>query len=238
MSLQNRIIPYFLDDSIRDVVIVFPGGGYSYTSPREAKVVCEAFHKQGFHGAVFEYRNELLTYPSLLQEGLGLLETFVNDQRIQRVFLLGFSAGGHYALLLSIHTKIKHQGLILAYPVVSSKEAIRHDHSFHMLLGDQMDEYIEECSLEDANFEHHPPVFLWHTMDDSVVNVENSFVLVDSLRSYQVPVELHIFESGPHGLSLATRDVAFEHLDPVEFEKKHQHVSKWLDLAVSWLKRQ
>lgn len=238
MRLKNQIIPYFLDESKRDIVIVFPGGGYSYTSPREAKIVCEVFHKQGYHSAVFEYRNELLCYPNLLHEGLALLENIVYDSRIQRVFLLGFSAGGHYALLLSIHTKMKHCGLLLAYPVVSSKEAIRHDHSFRMLLGEHFEQYIKEVSLEDANFEQHPPVFLWHTMDDSVVKVENALTLVDSLRAYQVPVELHIFASGVHGLSLATKEVAFDHQDPIEFEQQNHHVSKWLDLAVSWLKRQ
>lgn len=167
-----------------------------------------------------------------------MFDEFRIDSRIRRLFLLGFSAGGHYSLLLSIHAKSKHHGLILAYPVVSSKASIRHEHSFRMLLGDRFEPYLNEVSLEDANFEHHPPVFLWHTMDDAVVKVENAFALVQSLRAYHVPVELHVFASGPHGLSLATKEVAFQHQDPLQFEHEYQHVAKWLDLALSWLSKQ
>ena len=48
-----------------------------------------------------------------------------------------------------------------------------------------------------------PPTFLWHAADDENVPVENSLLFAGALSSRQVPFDLHVFESGGHGLGLA-----------------------------------
>ena len=48
-----------------------------------------------------------------------------------------------------------------------------------------------------------PPAFLWQTLDDELVPVENSILYTRACRKAGVPCELHLFRSGKHGLSLA-----------------------------------
>ena len=47
-----------------------------------------------------------------------------------------------------------------------------------------------------------PPTFLAHTNADTGVPAENSLLFALALRKAGVPVELHLFERGPHGLGL------------------------------------
>ena len=66
-----------------------------------------------------------------------------------------------------------------------------------------------------------PPAFIWHTAGDAGVNVINSYRYAEKLRTLNVPVEMHIFPYGPHGLGLAP---------------KHPHVAQWSGLLLNWLR--
>ena len=46
------------------------------------------------------------------------------------------------------------------------------------------------------------PAFLWCTQEDEAVPMENSLLFCRGLRSNGVPMELHIYEKGRHGLAL------------------------------------
>ena len=63
-------------------------------------------------------------------------------------------------------------------------------------------------------------MFIWHTSDDDVVDVQHSLKLASSLRTHNIQFELHIFPSGFHGLGLA-------HL--------HTDISKWAQMSVDWI---
>ena len=68
-----------------------------------------------------------------------------------------------------------------------------------------------------------PRTFLWHTLTDETVPVENSLLLEKSLRRAGVSHEMHLFPHGVHGLALAdmeTSDIEKgrlpdRHIDPV-----------------------
>ena len=62
-------------------------------------------------------------------------------------------------------------------------------------------------SLEDKITSRTPPVFVWHTMEDETVPVENTLLLVSALHRAGVPCEAHLFEKGCHGTSLSTAEV-------------------------------
>ena len=47
-----------------------------------------------------------------------------------------------------------------------------------------------------------PPCFIWATMEDATVPVENSLLFAQALRKAGVPFSLHIYEKGVHGLGL------------------------------------
>ena len=87
-------------------------------------------------------------------------------------------------------------------------------------------------SLEKQADGSMPPVFLWHTAEDDSVPVQNSFLLADALVKAKVPVEMHIYPHGVHGLSLATEEVA----EPEKNRFADPHVAGWFDALIRWMK--
>jgi dipeptidyl aminopeptidase/acylaminoacyl peptidase len=64
-----------------------------------------------------------------------------------------------------------------------------------------------------------PTAFIWHTSDDSCVNVINSYLYATALRNHNIEHEMHVFPNGPHGLGLAGND---------------KHVSQWTVSLINW----
>ena len=58
------------------------------------------------------------------------------------------------------------------------------------------------ASLETQVTKDTPPVFLWHTLTDASVPVENSMLMAAALRKCGIPFAMHLFSHGKHGLSL------------------------------------
>ncbi len=232
----NRIVPLFIDDDQRDLVLIMPGGAYLWTSPREGLPVARKFHEARYHAAIFEYRNEMLAYPEILEDSLDRIGRFRQDPRIDRLFLLGFSAGGHFALMNAINRPEWFSGIILAYPVVSASLEIAHARSIENLLGKKTDPgLLAEVSLEKHVPGNLPPVFVWHTLDDDSVKVENSFRLVEALKAKNIAVEALFYPHGRHGLSVADATSAFANMDPLLFARENKHVSTWFQIALEWL---
>jgi acetyl esterase/lipase len=48
-----------------------------------------------------------------------------------------------------------------------------------------------------------PPTFLFHTVADPGVSVENSLLYAAALRQHNVPHAMHLYEEGRHGVGLA-----------------------------------
>ncbi len=63
--------------------------------------------------------------------------------------------------------------------------------------------------------------FPWHTADDGGVPVDNSLLFAAACRRNQVPVALHVFPHGAHGLGLATQV---------------PYVRAWTEMCALWLK--
>ena len=55
-SPASKLVGTFIDDNIRPTILVAPGGGYKYTSPRESEPVVEEFNKRGYHVVIVNYR--------------------------------------------------------------------------------------------------------------------------------------------------------------------------------------
>jgi acetyl esterase/lipase len=235
---MNAIVPHFRDDQVRDLVLILPGGGYAFCSPREAKPVADVFLKEGYHAAVFEYRREILAYPALYDEAIRLIGAFRTDPRIDRIFVVGFSAGGHFAGLLLTGKPEWFTGGILAYPVVTADVMTRHDFSIRQLVGDDpTDAQLDEVSIEKRVTKDTPPLFLWSTVEDKTVPVENSLLLFQALRRHGVKAEMHLFQDGPHGLSLANRHTPWDSGDPLAYEAAYVKVAAWVPLALAWLEQ-
>lgn len=137
---------------------------------------------------------------------------------------------------------------ILSYPVITSG-TYAHFSSFERLtgipeeeirisavpakaLGPEKTAELDWFSLELQADEDMPPVFLWHTASDESVPVQNSLLLAARLTKCGVPVELHVYPRGPHGLSLATKEVE----QPEKDRMADPHVAQWFESMVRWMR--
>lgn len=207
----------------RPLVMVCPGGGYQYTSDREAEPIAYQFLAMGYHVAVLRYSCAPATYPTALLELCASMK-YVRDHAAEwyvdpdAIYVAGFSAGGHLAASLGVFWKtekmladyfqvapevFKPNALILSYPVITSGEHA-HRGSFDNLLGDRQD-LLDKMSLENQVNEYVPKTFIWHTFEDQAVPLENSLYFANALRRQGIPFEYHVFPMGHHGLGLANR---------------------------------
>lgn len=147
-----------------------------------------------------------------------------------KIAVCGFSAGGHLALSSAVleipgeADQPRPDAVILGYPVVTAGE-YAHRGSFAQLAGTADRAAQQAFGLEDKIMPETPPVFVWHTMEDETVPVENTLLLVSALHAAGVPCEAHLFEKGVHGTSIST----------VEVDRPSRHRHHWVELAVEWL---
>lgn len=231
----------------RGSVIICPGGGYEFCSTREAEPVAHAWNRAGFHAFVLWYDCEQapLGLEPVRQLAWAVSTVRRNaqewDLNPERVALCGFSAGAHLTGTLgvlwqnddiftgTIAEERKPNALILSYPVITAGK-YAHRGSFTRLAGTDATAQ-QHFSLEMLVNEHTPPTFLWHTMDDAEVSVQNTLLFSRALRNAGVPQEMHLFSHGVHGLSLATPDTS----DIANLRIPDAHVAKWFILACEWL---
>jgi len=82
-----------------------------------------------------------------------------------------------------------------------------HQGSRTNLLGEQADpQLVQLLSNEKQVTSQTPPTFIFQTDGDKTVPAENSVMFYLALRKAGVPAEMHIYERGPHGVGLGTRD--------------------------------
>lgn len=237
------------DGLLRPIILICPGGGYAMTSDREAEPLALKFMSMGYHAAVLRYSVAPAVYPAALLElgeSVKIIRNHAKEWYIDsdKLILQGCSAGGHLAASLGVfwHEKflseklkvesktLKPNGMILCYPVITSKE-YAHRESFQNLLGNSYDELVSKMSLEDRVSEKTPKTFIWHTFTDGTVPVENSLLFVQALRKYNISTEFHMYPVGKHGLSTAA---------PLTMTKEglglQEECTSWLGLVETWLK--
>lgn len=215
-------------------VLICPGGAYEWLSPREAGPVADAFRNGGWDTALFTYTvhtpgGEPLGTLPLRQ--LGEAVACLRQAGDGRVVVCGFSAGGHLAASLGVHWRSlelpRPDALILAYPVITEGR-FAHQKSIDNLTGGEKDGFF---SLETKVGPQVPPVFLWHTVTDPEVPVNNSLLFAQALIEAGVSCELHLYPYGVHGLSLATPEVE----EPVKDRFADPHIAGWFDNCLCWL---
>lgn len=219
----------------RDAMLVIPGGGYRQVcTDREGEIVALAYAARGYNTFVLQYRvgEEGDVYPTQLLDACRAIlhikknadKYFINPDR---VFAVGFSAGGHLAGSLALLSRdkfvldtlgvtaddIKIKGVVLSYPVVTAM-ADTHRGSFEHLTGMPFDKIPKELrikySLEENVDENSPAAFIWHTAEDKTVPVIGSLMLAARYAEKEVPVSLHVYPYGCHGISLATAYANYE----------------------------
>lgn len=172
-----------------------------------------------------------------------------------KIAICGFSAGGHNCAMYSVYWQdpllsdffgeapvvFRPAAAILAYAICD----------YRLMFGEITDPFVQMLSkaasiafmgtespspelLEALSpalrvSKNTPPTFLWATAGDALVPVENTTRMGTALARAGVPFEMHIFEQGMHGLSLADQASSSSMLEI------NADAAKWMDLAGAWL---
>lgn len=180
---------------VRPAVLVLPGGGYRYTSDREAEPIAMAYLAEGFHAFVLRYAaGPDAPFEASFGDGraaLAWVRAHADELHVDpgRVAVVGFSAGGHLAASLGTAADDKPDALVLGYPVTLEE--------FGPPIGKEL------LDVPGAVGPDTPPTFLFSTSGDRVVPIRNSLSFLSALAEHDVPFESHIYLLGPHGISLA-----------------------------------
>lgn len=221
--LEAYLVPS--PEAPRAAMVVCPGGGYGHLAAHEAGPVAVWLNGVGISAFVLRYRIAPHRHPAPLEDAQRALRLVRHratawDLDPGRLGMLGFSAGGHLTATAGTYwdrgrsadpDPVERQGcrpdlMVLCYPVISLTR-LAHEGTRRNLLGAQP--APDDCaalSLETQVTAQTPPAFVWHTADDVAVSVEHSLGFAAALCRGGVPFELHVYESGRHGLGLAGGD--------------------------------
>ena len=204
-------------------VIICPGGGYDHLSvENEGNAVAKWANSIGVTAFVLRYRLIEYGHPAPLRDVLRAIrlvrsrakEFGVNPEHIG---VLGASAGGHLAACAATlydapegrtgaeldKVSGRPDFAVLLYAVVSMKEPYVHQGSRKALLGaNPSPELLDHLSPELQVTKDCPPVFIVHTEEDRAVSDFNSIQFYQALHKARVPVEMHLYEKGPHGFGM------------------------------------
>ena len=228
----------------RPAVVICPGGAYEFCSVREADAPASAFLNMGLQVFILLYScGEAAGGKQPLTEAaqsVRLVRERADEWWIdpQKILICGFSAGGHLAASLGVHwddpalaercgvqdaSVLRPDAMVLGYPVITAGQYAHRNSIVNVSRASGEPERY--WSLEENVSEKMPPTCLRHTMSDDVVPVENSLLFVQQLHRYGVACECHLFESGRHGMSVATREV----------DAASRAVHAWVGLCQTWL---
>lgn len=245
-SKEATLEGYILDCEItfgqetkRPAVLVCPGGGYVYCSPREGEPVALAYASKGIHAFVLRYSTKFNAAGfKPLQEvswAIGYIREYAQEWNIdpEKIAVCGFSAGGHLALSSGLLAENKPNAMILGYPAVQIPNLPGADYLLKVLTGKQTvtDQDSKDLSLVDKITKEAPPVFLVATAEDYLTSF-GALPVVNRYSQLGLPYEAHIFQHGPHGYS--TADVAAANGSE---GLVNDSVAHWLQLSVDWMMR-
>lgn len=214
------------ETNTRAAVLVFPGGGYRILAyDLEGTEICEWLNSIGVNAVLVKYRvpqpKDVARHKQPLQDAqraMGIVRSKAAEWGFDatKVGVLGFSAGGHLAALLSNSSSDR------TYARVDEADTLSSHPAFVILIypaylseGDKGEVLATEMKLADT-----PPTFIAQTEDDKNF-IGGTLLYYRALRDAGVPAEIHIYSHGGHGYGMRSTK------DPITL---------WPNLAGTWLK--
>ena len=195
----------------------------------EGTEVCEWLNTLGVNCALVKYRVPVRAglprhTPPLqdAQRAVGMVRARAAEWKLdpKRIGVLGFSAGGHLAAMLSNTYEAR------TYDPIDAADHVSCRPDFTLLIYPAYltakSEHGPVISPDLKVTANTPPTFLIQTEDDGV-GVENTLVYYATLRAAKVPAEAHLYATGGHGYGLRPTEKA---------------VTGWPKLAEAWLRAQ
>jgi len=221
----------------RPAIVICPGGGYAYCSPREAEPVALKYAASGFHAFILRYSTgwDAADFSPLKEVSwvIGLLRENAEKWHIDpdKIVTCGFSAGGHLALAAGLLAENKPNAMILGYPAVNIPNYPGVNFILQLLTGrkEVTDEDSAYFSLTNHITEDAPPVFLAATAED-LLTAFGALPVIEKYSALGMPYEAHIFQHGPHGYSLADATSADGSTEMI-----NEAFAQWHGLSVKWL---
>lgn len=240
-------------------VIVCPGGSYFWHARNiEGHEVCKWLQQRGISAFTLEYRvagiNAFIYHTRLLSRGRRYPDMMEDVQRAisilrsdpdkymidpSKLGVMGFSAGGHLALMSGVffdtdflknagvenNVSLRPDFIAPIYPVVSMSHEVAHKRSRRGLIGENR--HVTQSLKDSLSIEKHvrpdmPPVFLMNCKDDPTVKWRNSELLDSALTRKGVPHKYILFNKGGHGFGMNPGKMSVE-------------TSVWPDLFIDWL---
>ena len=239
------------DDPPRPALIACPGGAWTWHAPNEGEPVALTFVKEGYAGFVLYYSvGEYSAFPNPLVEigwAIKTIREHAEEWNIDphKIAISGFSAGASVCSMSATQWKNPEVAAILG----TDPEMLRPDAAvlaygcnnlstiFDAPAEDDLEipepgkitadrtPQIDVVNYADADTS---PIFFYHCRFDKLVPVRNTWLLAEKLDQYRIPFEMHIFQTGKHGMSVNNR--LTQAVTPID-----NSVTQWVPLCVTWL---
>jgi predicted amidohydrolase/acetyl esterase/lipase len=234
-NVTRPTISVFQPDAARKTgvaIVICPGGGYwNLAWDKEGEEVAARLNTLGITGIVLKYRvprrpgePEPLPAPGPLldaQRAIRLVRSRAKEWGLdpRRIGIMGFSAGGHLAVMAA--TSYEKPG----YEPIDEvdRSSCRPDFTVAAYPGYILEHPGSGVPAESLRIPRGTgPMFLVHAGDDDEKGAqpEQSLALYRVLRKAGVPVELHIYDEGGHGFGV---------------RKTARPVSGWPERLAEWL---
>lgn len=225
-------------------MIVCPGGGYNVLAPHEADVFAHWLKDLGIAAFVLKYRLVKDGYhlPVIVQDAARAVRTVrVNavawNLDANKIGIIGSSAGGHLSATLVTRfdagkpdsadpierVSSRPDLAILCYAFILLDRSENTSRQERFLGPGYTPEQVRQFSPALNVTKDTPPCFVWQTVEDAAVVVENALVFSDSLRRAGVPFDLHLYQKGRHGIGLGSREY-----DPASLHPWTKDCAFWL----------
>lgn len=253
-----KVTAYLLDNTkevdeqrLHPAMVIFPGGGYHFTSDREAEPIALAFLARGFNVFVVRYSVYPTSfYPKALIQGaatVAYIRRHAKELQCDKdaITVTGFSAGAHvagcvstlyrerciYEALGTTVQEIKPNSTVLCYGVLSSEKG--HEGSIEKLTNFTTDkELLKKVSIDKNIDSNTSPMFLWTTAEDELVNPMSTLLTAAACQENGVAYELHVYQHGKHGMALAT----YVTMASTRTDKVDRQIAGWVDECTEFLK--
>ena len=214
---KAQMVCFLPETSSGQAIVGVPGGGYSMLSnTHEGYLASEWLNNQGIAYFVVNYRlpgGDRTKPMGDVQKGIRIVRDSAAVWGINPhdVGIMGFSAGGHLASVISTHSDFdtRPDFSILFYPVISMDERVSHVWSCRNFLGaeGQKDpELVRSFSTQNAVRRHlTPPAIIIMSSDDNLVPpVTNGLEYYKAMRNAGNECTVHVYPTGDHGFGFGT----------------------------------
>ncbi len=208
---KAQMVCFLPESSSGKAVVGIPGGGYSMLSnTHEGTLASGWMNSQGIAYFVVNYRlpeGDRTKPISDVEKAFRIVRDSAAVWGInpRDVGIMGFSAGGHLASVISTHSpyELRPDFTILFYPVISMDEKVSHVWSCRNFLGEDQKNpaMVRDFSTQNAVKRHlTPPAVIIMANDDRLVPpVTNGIAYYSAMRNAGNECSMFIYPGGDHG---------------------------------------